>query len=80
MCGYAPRLRLDVVVNILTNHAVNTGRIKVFGGDADAAEHPRRGHGGPLLLLLQQPDEEIDGKVCNAGYENLHADARSPRW
>ena len=32
VCGYAPRQRLDVVVNILTNLAVNTGRIKVFGG------------------------------------------------
>lgn len=32
VCGYAPRQRLDVIVNILTNHAVNTGRIKVFGG------------------------------------------------
>src|SRR6266705_2991163 len=32
VCGYAPRLRLDLTVNILTNHAINNGRIKVFGG------------------------------------------------
>src|SRR3989449_4343626 len=32
VCGYSPRLRLDLTVNILTNHAVNTGIIKVFGG------------------------------------------------
>ena len=32
VCGYAPRLRLDLAVNILTNHAVNNGKITVFGG------------------------------------------------
>ena len=33
VCGYSPRQRLDLVVNILTNHAVNSGKITVFGGD-----------------------------------------------
>ena len=33
VCGYAPRLRLDLTVNILTNHAINNGRITVFGGN-----------------------------------------------
>ena len=31
VCGYAPRLRLDLSVNILTNHAVINNKIKVFG-------------------------------------------------
>src|SRR5690554_3020089 len=33
VCGYSPRLRLDLTVNILTNFAVNKGFIKVFGGE-----------------------------------------------
>jgi hypothetical protein len=33
ICGYSPRQRLDVIVNILTNHAVINRRIKVLGGD-----------------------------------------------
>src|SRR5215472_1172796 len=33
VCGFAPRLRLDLTVNILTNLAVNTHRITVFGGE-----------------------------------------------
>src|SRR3954467_5397762 len=33
VCGYSSRLRLDVVVNILTNNAINTREIKVFGGE-----------------------------------------------
>ena len=32
VCGYSPRLRLDLTVNILTNHAINNRRITVFGG------------------------------------------------
>src|SRR3954451_24632955 len=33
VCGYGPRQRLDVIVNILTNHAINNRKIKVFGGE-----------------------------------------------
>ena len=33
VCGYSPRTRLDLSVNILTNHAVNKGTITVFGGN-----------------------------------------------
>ena len=33
VCGYSPRQRLDVVVNILTNLAYNRGKITVFGGE-----------------------------------------------
>ena len=33
VCGYARRQRLDLVVNILTNHAYHNRKIKVFGGD-----------------------------------------------
>ena len=32
VCGYSPRQRLDVVVNILTNLAYNKREISVFGG------------------------------------------------
>ena len=32
VCGYAPRMRLDLSVNILTNHAITRSKITVFGG------------------------------------------------
>ena len=32
VCGYAKRQRLDLVVNILTNHAFHNRQIMVFGG------------------------------------------------
>ncbi len=32
VCGYSPRLRLDLTINILTYHALTKGAIRVFGG------------------------------------------------
>ena len=32
VCGYSPRQRLDVVVNIFTNLAFNKRKISIFGG------------------------------------------------
>ncbi|MCZ7644139.1 MAG: NAD-dependent epimerase/dehydratase family protein [Planctomycetota bacterium] len=70
VCGYSPRLRLDLTVNILTNHAWTNKRIKVFGG----AQMRPNIHIGDMTDLyvksLEWPDERIDGRVYNAGYEN----------
>lgn len=71
VCGYAPRLRLDLTVNILTNHAVNTGRITVFGGNQLRPNIHIDDMTELYLLLLAAPDELVDGKVWNAGYDNL---------
>jgi nucleoside-diphosphate-sugar epimerase len=70
VCGYGPRQRLDVIVNILTNHAINTGRMKVFGGSQLRPNLHIEDMVDLYLLTLQLPAEQIDGKVFNAGYEN----------
>lgn len=70
VCGYAPRQRLDVVVNILTNHAVNNGRIRVLGGSQKRPNIHINDMANLYLFLLQQPAAKIDGKIYNAGYEN----------
>ena len=70
VCGYAPRQRLDVIVNILTNHAVNRGRIRIFGGSQKRPNIHIDDMVDLYLFLLQQPDERIDGAIYNAGYEN----------
>jgi nucleoside-diphosphate-sugar epimerase len=71
VCGYSPRLRLDLTVNILTNHAVNKGRITVFGGE-QLRPNLHIGDMAELYLkLLEAPDQQIDRKVWNAGYDNL---------
>lgn len=71
LCGYAPRQRLDLSVNILTNHAVNNSKITVFGG---AQKRPNL-HVQDMVdlykLLLKVPDEKIAGQIFNAGVQNL---------
>jgi nucleoside-diphosphate-sugar epimerase len=70
VCGYGPRQRLDVIVNILTNHAVNVGRMKVFGGSQLRPNLHIEDMTDLYLLTLQLPAEKIDGRIYNAGYEN----------
>ena len=70
VCGYAPRQRLDVVVNILTNHAVNNGRIRVFGGSQKRPNIHIEDMTDLYVQMLQFPEEKIDGNIFNAGYEN----------
>lgn len=70
VCGYAPRQRLDVVVNIFTNLAFNTGRIRVDGGTQKRPNINIEDMADLYVLLLKQPDAVIDGNIWNAGYEN----------
>jgi len=71
VCGYAPRLRLDLTVNILTSHAINSGRITVFGGEQLRPNLHVEDMTDLYMRLLDAPDDAIDGKVWNAGYHNL---------
>jgi nucleoside-diphosphate-sugar epimerase len=70
VCGYSPRQRLDLVVNILTNHAVNNRRIKVFGGGQLRPNLHIEDMTDLYVQCLAAPDEQIDGRIWNAGYEN----------
>jgi nucleoside-diphosphate-sugar epimerase len=70
VCGYSPRLRLDLSVNILTNHAVNNGKITVFGGQQLRPNLHIQDMTDLYIQSLRWPDESIDGKIFNAGYEN----------
>ncbi len=70
VCGYSPRLRLDLTVNILTNHAVNNSKITVFGGEQKRPNIHIEDMTDLYVKCLQYPDEAIDGKIFNAGYEN----------
>ena len=71
VCGYSPRLRLDLTVNILTNHAINKGRITVFGGEQWRPNLHIEDMADLYADLLSRPVEQIAGKVWNAGYHNL---------
>lgn len=70
VCGYSPRQRLDLTVNILTNHAVNTGKITVFGGAQMRPNIHIDDVVDLYLMLLEVPDDRIAMKTFNAGYQN----------
>lgn len=70
ICGYSPRTRLDLSVNILTNHAVNTGEIKVFGGAQMRPNLHVEDMVDAYLLMLEAPHEKIHGEIFNIGFQN----------
>lgn len=70
VCGYSPRLRLDLAVNILTNHAVTNRQIKVFGGEQMRPNIHIEDMARFYLKSLEWPDAAIDGKIYNVGYHN----------
>ena len=70
VCGYSPRLRLDLSVNILTNHAINNDRITVFGGEQMRPNIHIEDVTDLYVKSLEYPEEAIDGQIFNAGYEN----------
>jgi len=70
VCGYSPRLRLDLTVNILTNHAVTNRQIKVFGGQQKRPNIHIEDMADLYVKALEWPAESIDGQIYNAGYHN----------
>ncbi len=71
VCGYGPRMRLDLSVNILTNHAVNNGKITVFGGSQLRPNIHVEDVSDLYVMLLGLPAEKIQGETFNAGYQNM---------
>src|SRR5260221_7029957 len=71
VCGYSPRTRLDLSVNILTNLAVNKGTITVFGGKQLRPNLHIKDMADVYELMIEAPDEKIAGQIFNAGYQNL---------
>ncbi len=71
VCGYSPRLRLDLTVNILTNHAVNNRKITVFGGQQMRPNIHIEDMAQAYIKSLEWPDEAIDSKIFNVGFDNF---------
>jgi nucleoside-diphosphate-sugar epimerase len=74
VCGYSPRQRLDVIVNILTNHAFHNREIKVFGGGQLRPNIHIEDMADAYILLMNASHENVNGKIFNAGFENQTVD------
>jgi len=70
VCGYSPRLRLDLTVNILTASAIERGRITVFGGAQKRPNIHIEDMTDLYVSLLTMEPTRIAGKTFNAGYQN----------
>jgi nucleoside-diphosphate-sugar epimerase len=71
VCGYAPRLRLDLSVNILTNHAVTNNKITVFGGSQLRPNLHVQDYADLCKLMLTAPKEKVANQIFNCGYQNM---------
>ena len=71
VCGYGPRQRLDVSVNILTNHAINNNKITVFGGSQLRPNLHIQDYCDVVEMFLVAPTDKIQNEIFNVGYQNL---------
>ena len=71
VCGYAPRQRFDLSVNILTNHAVNANKITVFGGSQLRPNLHVQDYCDVVEVFLTAPSEKIQNEIFNVGTQNL---------
>jgi nucleoside-diphosphate-sugar epimerase len=70
VCGFSTRMRFDLSVNILTNHAVNNRKITVFGGTQTRPNIHIEDITDLYADVLDEADEKIAGQIFNAGYQN----------
>jgi len=70
VCGYSPRQRLDVVVNILTNLAYHKREITIFGGEQLRPNIHISDMVESYVVVLKAGKEKVAGQIYNAGYEN----------
>ena len=70
VCGYSPRMRLDLTVNILTHLAVTQRQVTVFGGSQQRPNIHIQDLAELYVKLLEFPDAQVAGETFNAGYQN----------
>lgn len=69
VCGYSPRMRLDLSVNMLTMQALTKGKITVFGGQQTRPNIHMKDMIRVYLHFLEL-GEKAPG-IYNAGFENI---------
>ncbi len=69
ICGYSPRMRLDLSVNMLTMQALINGRITVFGGEQTRPNIHMKDMVEVYLHFLEH-GKKLTG-IYNAGFENI---------
>ena len=71
ICGYSPRQRFDLVVNILTASALTQGAITVMGGGQYRPNLHIDDMVDSYISLLNADEKKIDSQIFNVGGDNL---------
>ncbi len=71
VCGYSPRQRFDLVVNILTNLAFNKNIITVFGGKQLRPNIHINDMVNAYIQIIGTSKEKIAGEIFNVGFQNM---------
>jgi len=71
LCGYAPRQRLDLSVNILTHNAIMHDKITVFGGSQKRPNLHIQDMCDLYEMLVSIDSEKVAGEIFNAGFMNM---------
>ncbi|MDC3083008.1 SDR family oxidoreductase [Pelagibacteraceae bacterium] len=71
VCGYSPRQRFDLVVNILTNLAFNKNIITVFGGKQLRPNIHINDMVNAYIQIIETSKEKIAGEIFNVGFQNM---------
>ena len=70
VCGYSPRQRLDVVVNILTNLAYHKRKISILGGKQLRPNIHIYDMVRAYDAIINSPKSKISGEIFNVGHDN----------
>lgn len=71
VCGWSPRLRLDLTVNILTISALVNKKIKVHGGSQLRPNINIKDMVEAYVAIIEAPREKVHGQTFNVGFENM---------
>lgn len=70
VCGFSRRLRLDLIVNILTNIGYHNKEITIFGGDQLRPNIHIKDMVRAYEKVIEAPKEKVNREIFNAGWEN----------
>ena len=71
ICGYSPRQRFDLTVNILTKDAITKGKMVVHGGEQMRPNVTMSDITDLYIKMIEIESEYINGDTFNYGFENL---------
>jgi nucleoside-diphosphate-sugar epimerase len=71
VCGFAPRQRMDLSVNILTNLAITQRKITVFGGSQMRPNLHIQDYCDVVKLLMVVEASRVNNEIFNVGFQNL---------